>query len=74
MPCMDREMLAAQLKDADETIAARHEQIDLQCKVVATMEARGEDTADARENLQRLELAQSLYRQHRDRLAESLKK
>ena len=74
MPVMDREMLTAQLKDADESLAARQEQIELQRKVVATMEARGEDTAAVKETLQRLELAQSLYRQHRDRLAEALKK
>lgn len=74
MPVMDREMLTAQLKDADESIAARQEQIELQRKVVARIEARGDDTAAVKETLQRLELAQSLYRQHRDRLAEALKK
>jgi hypothetical protein len=71
---MDREMLAAQLKDADETIAARHEQIDLQRKLVARLETEDPEVAEARATLERLELAQALYKQHRDRLAEALKK
>ena len=70
---MDREILAAQLKDADEAIAARHEQIALQRKLIASMEARGENTDNATESLERLELAQKLYQQHRDRLADALK-
>jgi hypothetical protein len=57
------------LADADETIAIRQDQIEIQRRVAAGLEAEGQDAADALHTLERLELAQILYKQHRERLA-----
>jgi hypothetical protein len=69
---MHHEMLARLLKDAESVIAARREEVELQRKLIAALRADGKNTSDAFDTLRRLELAERLYRQHRDRLSEEL--
>ena len=69
---MDRAVLIAQLKDADEIIATRQNEID-QLKLDIDQSGPIDAAAsDAREKLQRLQLALQLYREHRQRLADEL--
>jgi hypothetical protein len=69
---MDHGMLERLLRDADSAIAARREEVEQQRELIASLKADGKNTADARDTLRRLELAERLYRQHRDRLSEEL--
>jgi ABC-type branched-subunit amino acid transport system substrate-binding protein len=71
---MERERLAALLRDADAAVATARAEIERQLGVIAGVEAQGKDASDARDTLQRLELAERLYRQQRDRLSEDLSK
>jgi hypothetical protein len=71
---MDREMLAAQLRDADKALAEMHEQIEKQRAEIAELEANGHSTEIARAKLDNLQEALALYLLHRERLADELKK
>lgn len=71
---MDRNVLAAQLEDADKTIVERQLEIEQEIAALAELERNGLNTETARDKLERLELALVLYRQHRQRLADELGK
>jgi hypothetical protein len=71
---MDREMLAAQLRDADKALAEKREEIEKLRAEIAELEGDGQSTEIARAKLDNLQEALALYLLHRERLADELKK
>jgi hypothetical protein len=71
---MDREMLAAQLRDVDSALAEKREQIEKQRAEIAELEGTGQNTEIARAKLDNLQEALALYLLHGERLADELRK
>ena len=70
---MDQQILLQQLKNADELLAERQKEIDKLRSQIAESASGGQEIEKLRKALERLELAQTLYRAHRDQLAATIK-
>jgi hypothetical protein len=65
--------LEQRLAETQERITASEVRVEFQRELIATLEAKGLESRDAKRLLEQLEWARSLRSQNRDRLKEALK-